>query len=136
MSAVVLTSLGGAKNKAYKASTLMTISGLNTEFIICSEDGGIISGPVALTGGGTICKSNQSPPLGPDMIAHNVAWPNLTSSNTNFCYSGATVSCNGSVPGATVSTYFQMPSPFYVIETNKSIYITCTYNATSYLTCN
>ena len=128
LAAVVLTSLSSATGKAKRASAMTTVSGLGTEFIMCSDDGGYVAGQTsATTGGGTICRASATT----DQAGHSIAWPSLTSGNTGYCYSSSSTACTA------VANNASLPATFYLYSsTSGSNLITCTWGATSNLTCN
>ena len=77
LASVVMVSLSSARNKAYKASALSTVSSLGTEFIMCADDDGNIQVPTSVTdGGGVICSAS----------GHATLWPSLV--NSKYTYVG------------------------------------------------
>lgn len=67
LSAVVLTSLSGAQNKAKKASALASMDSARPQIQVCFSDSNNLNNRTATSGGGIICPSTT------------VIWPTLPS---------------------------------------------------------
>lgn len=75
LAAVVLTSLGSAREKAARTANVATLRGTIPELITCADDGYFAG---ALTAGGAICATSA----GGSTLAsgHTATWPTLQSS--------------------------------------------------------
>jgi prepilin-type N-terminal cleavage/methylation domain-containing protein len=128
LSSVVLVSLSSARNKAYKASALASVSGIGTEILLCQADTLFLAGQTSSTaGGGKICKTSSSV----ENAGHTVVWPDIT--KTKFCYSSATSNCTSIANTASLPTTFYLHTPTSGAVTDT---ITCTYSDTSNLVCS
>lgn len=128
LASVVLVNLSSARNRAYRASALATISGLGTEFITCADDGGYIKTPTDLTtGAGRICTDGS----GANLASHTVDWPTL-GNTSGYCYSSLGVSpCTAlTLQSATVAA----DQNIYLYNAGNTL-ITCTWSGTKNLTC-
>ncbi len=87
LSSVVLVSLGGARNKAKRASALSSLSSTIYELQSCIDDGGVITTLLNLpNGNGTtvICRVSGGTAVG----GHTATWPDISS--TGFAYAATT----------------------------------------------
>ena len=124
LASIVLVSLGSARNRAYRASALSTVSGLGSEFIICADDDGNIQAPTDTTGGGgAICSA----------AGHTVAWPPLTQTG-GYCYDwdNATAGCQNLA--APVAANIAADQNIWLTNTSNAL-ITCVWSNTRNLTC-
>lgn len=132
LSSVVLVNLSSARNRAYRASALATVSGLGTEILVCQDDSGIPlgaipAGPTSTTiGGGTLCRNTA---LTGDATGHTVAWPTLANTG-GYCYTTATGTCT-----STIANNVALADTFYLYNSTNT-QITCIWSATANLTCN
>ena len=130
LAAVVLTSLSSAKNKAYRASAMTSVSGLGTEFLLCQDEASnaTIVGPGTLKGAtaAPICATASGSTT--YATGHtSVSWPDLT--NSTYSYSTSSVATP-----ATISIGI-LPSPFYLVGTGLTT-VTCSWSAKDNLRCN
>ena len=133
LSSIVLVSLSSARNRAYKASAMATVSGLGTEFTTCAEDSGDIQIPASTTAGGGIICSNAD---------HDVLWPSLTAGNTGYCYDwddAAPVNCDNlaapvAANSATQQTFYL--NSFDAAGAKNNTTIICTWAGEQNLQCN
>jgi prepilin-type N-terminal cleavage/methylation domain-containing protein len=131
LASIVLVSLSSARNRAYRASALSTVSGLGTEIIVCQDDAGTaVAGWTSGTvGGGTMCRVAA---LNADAAGHTVAWPTLASTGGStgaYCYSSANNACTN------VANTAALPATFYLYSASNTL-ITCTWSATQNLQCS
>jgi prepilin-type N-terminal cleavage/methylation domain-containing protein len=131
LASIVLISLSSARNRAYRASALSTVSGLGTEIVICAAENLSVAGQASATaGGGRVCRTGV-PPSAND-ISHTVDWPTLVNTGGStgaYCYSSANNACTA-VNNTTV-----LPATFYLYSASNTL-ITCTWSATDNLQCN
>jgi prepilin-type N-terminal cleavage/methylation domain-containing protein len=127
LATIVLVSLGSASNKANRSSAMTSVANLGTEFILCNESSGYLTGPGnTTTGGGIICQTVAR--NGTGFSGHSIAWPNLT--KTGYCYTSVTDSCTTGNSYTTANT--ALVSPFYLYKDSNSPLATCTFlDATS-----
>ena len=133
LASVVLVSLGSAKNKAYKASTLSTVSGLGTEFIMCADDGKRINPPTTTAGAGKICTEAD----GSDTPGHAIEWPALSDTG-GYCYSEAATGACAITAGTWDNQAADAALTFYTTDDtdgNKNVAVKCTWDGSAGYQC-
>jgi len=123
LASIIIVSLGSARNKAYKASALSSVSGLGTEFVMCSDDAGYIYGPDDSTsGGGIVCRESSSNTAAKP--GHSIAWPSLASTG-GYTYNIT----NATTSDATSSFSFSL-------DDSDNVTITCSWDGSAGFTCS
>lgn len=128
LSSIVLVSLSSARNRAYRASALSTVTGLGTEIITCVDDNLTERMPASATlGGGRVCR--DATPA--DIASHTVVWPTLANTG-GYCYDNDGNNANGCgmANNATV-----LPNTFFLTDSDNAA-IQCIWSATDNLTCS
>jgi len=128
LASIVIVSLNSARNKAYRASALSTVSALGTEFIMCSDDSQYLNPPTSATlGGGEICTDSG----GTAVVGHTVTWPSLDNTN-GYCYSSSNSSCSTPIfTNQSASSALTL----YLYNANN-VLITCSWDGSAGYTCS
>jgi prepilin-type N-terminal cleavage/methylation domain-containing protein len=125
LASIVLVSLSSARNRAYRASALSSVSGLGTEIVICGAENLTVAGQTSMTiGGGRVCRTAAFV----DDVSHAVNWPTLANTG-GYCYSSADNACT------LVDNSTALPATFYLYNASNTS-IRCDWSATDNLKCN
>ena len=125
LASIVLTSLSGAKGKAYKASAQTAVSGLGAEVVACLDDGKTVDGTNSNIGSGYVCTSSAGA-SGTNASGFSSKWPTLPSDYV-YCSASTNAVCGGASATNNVVN-IAMPTTFYLFS-NTAPLITCNQNS-------
>ena len=126
LAAVVLTSLSGAKGKAYKASAMTSVSGLGAEIASCADEGSkyVVASNINTGGSTYVCTGTTN--FNDNATGFNAKWPTLP---TVYHYSSATTDTL-----MTQNTNMLASNTFYLVGVGLPT-VTCIISTTG-LTCS